>query len=152
MIFRVNRYLAKSNETLFKPNGLFCLIVKYQPDEQMTIAQNALRSGRSLVKTKALERLGMLEDISDGDRLIATIPPSAPLIFPPPPSKDNDKGLKRAVTRRHDRKAQENYVCSPLPPQRKSESFPLFLLWSYSYPFIHSTREFFFHLKSLYEK
>lgn len=110
-IFRVNRYLANSNNTIFNPKGLFCLIVKYKPDEQMSKAQNALRNGHSLVKTKALDRLGILEDIPSGDS-IPQLPPSAPLIFTSPPSKD--KGLKRAVTRRHDRKAQENYVRNPL--------------------------------------
>ena len=74
--YQTNKYLATMNEELFKPHGLFCMVMSYKPqsknpDDIVDFNQNVLES--------AARKRNKLSSSSGKDM---ELPESAPLIFP----------------------------------------------------------------------
>lgn len=93
---RRNAYLDQINESLFKPRGLYCLIMTFKPDNphdpvlgmDVTMSGNISSTDQALVKATSisdselrqkLKALRLTSGVSKGE---ISLPESAPLIYP----------------------------------------------------------------------
>lgn len=125
---RTNSFLDQMNDKLFRPHGLFCLIMTYKPEqkashEQVDISKTITKS-ITPSDSKVREQLKGLKLSSGKTYGELEMPESAPLIFPAldavaaSPDQDGKKQSKfknssKFVTDYLDRRAQASYV-SPL--------------------------------------
>ena len=116
---RANNFLDEMNEKLFKPNGLFCLVMAFKPEsdsrvENVDISQTILKSITSPNSSGFRSSLKTFSGKTHGE---LRLPESAPLIFPAldtatPDEKQN--ALKKSthfVADYYDRRGQALFVC-----------------------------------------
>ncbi|KAH7146810.1 hypothetical protein B0J13DRAFT_664440 [Dactylonectria estremocensis] len=117
---RTNSFLDKANADFFRPRGLFCLILTYNPDAAegrkqssvpLTIATSLNPAGMGKIKHKLRSSSGEIE-----------FPESAPLIFPALDELDEQQsqeaktkraqlsGAKRYVDEYYDKRAQAQFT------------------------------------------
>lgn len=86
--YRRNNFLDEINETLFKPRGLYCVIMTFKPDAppvfgvDVTASDQALAKVLSEPKSELKGKLKNLRLTSGVAKSEMSLPESAPLIFP----------------------------------------------------------------------
>ena len=115
-----NNFLNKMNHTLFKPHGLYCLLMQFKPDQKSSA--ESVDVTKTIEETEGPSQSGMKGQLYNmrassgktwGD---LQLPEAAPLIFPalesmPDEQKQNAfKKSERFVTEYYDKRAQATYV------------------------------------------
>ena len=86
--YRRNDFLDQVNETLFKPRGLYCMIMTFKPDAAPVFSVDVTASDQALAKVLSepdselrakLKNLRLTSGVARGEM---SLPESAPLIFP----------------------------------------------------------------------
>lgn len=147
--YRSNKFLDQINEALFKPRGLFAMVMAYKPDMPdeafLRVDTSVSAHDAALSKTltisndpfKLKEKLSRLR-LSSGEANESEIPECAPLIYPAldlalqskevTPSKFGNLNMKSPVVQDYlDRRAQAEFLhnnpgsklSNTLPPQQK---------------------------------
>lgn len=144
--YKRNTYLDQMNDTLFKPRGLFCMIMTFKPDnpyspvvnmdlnvDSTTVALNQRLTNYHSMKSKFRSTSGVIT----GE---VALPHSAPLVFPAierAVQSDGEASKKRNALQRSgsflngylDRRAQAKYAAMhpdsklSLPPQKFASRF-----------------------------
>ncbi|OTB03656.1 hypothetical protein M426DRAFT_321579 [Hypoxylon sp. CI-4A] len=96
-----NAFITKANEELFKPHGLYCLIMAYNPAATSTLGQenydSAAKSGKALRSNDGM--MGSIE-----------FPASAKLVYPNPGDNPSNQG------------SEDGESMSPAPSQGQGQS------------------------------
>ncbi|KAI9736248.1 MAG: hypothetical protein M1834_001134 [Cirrosporium novae-zelandiae] len=85
--YRTNSFLDKMNDQLFKPHGLFCMIMTFKPDKPNSLCEE-IDINKLVVKTMTpassamREKMKSLRMASGETRGELQLPEAAPLIFP----------------------------------------------------------------------
>ena len=86
--YRRNTFLDEINETLFRPRGLYCMIMTYKPDAAPVFGVDVTASDQALAKTlsepdselrQKLKNIRLTSGAAKGEM---SLPESAPLIYP----------------------------------------------------------------------
>ena len=86
--YRRNNFLDQINETLFKPRGLYCMIMTFKPDAAPYFGVDVTASDQALAKVLSepdselrgkLKNLRLTSGVAKGEM---SLPDSAPLIYP----------------------------------------------------------------------
>ena len=121
---KTNDYLDRMNENLFKPRGLYAMIMTYKPDSPD--ASSLVDVNRHIVDSVAARQGGgrsSLRTASGKTHGEAEMPDAAPLVFPKlQAAGDEEKknAFKRAIEFSRDygdRRAQATFVCIPISYQ-----------------------------------
>ena len=135
IVHETNRYLDGVNDVLFKPRGLYAMIMTFKPDSPDALEDakldNAARSdgvaaGVNKRNDGAGHRLGMSSGKTRGE---LAIPETAPLVFPTFDAMSEAKqegGLKKAghvLEDYNDRRARARFVS--FTPPSSPLSFPV---------------------------
>lgn len=86
--YRRNHFLDQMNESLFKPRGLFCMIMTFKPDAAPVIGMDVTSTDQALAKVVSepdsdlRRRLMKLRLTSGTTRGEMSLPDAAPLIYP----------------------------------------------------------------------
>ena len=128
--YRRNTYLDQINETLFKPRGLYCMIMTFKPEAAAVLPMNISSTDQALVKvlsdpsssstiTQNLAKLKLTSGATTGE---VSLPESAPLIYPAletlaaqSPNGEKISSLKQSsafMASYFDRRAQALYTSS----------------------------------------
>ncbi|KAK5467550.1 hypothetical protein LTS15_000523 [Exophiala xenobiotica] len=151
--YRRNTYLDQVNEILFKPRGLYCMIMTYKPDNPydavMPVDMNTRSQDQALAKAlsnpdnelrQKLKNLRLTSGTTQGEM---SLPEAAPLIYPAldraaataaaiPPQKQNAlKSSTKFLADYFDRRAQATYqgtnptsrLAAALPPPPPEKQF-----------------------------
>ena len=113
------------NDKLFKPHGLYCMIMTFKPDQQssgepMDITQNILKA-TTPARSGFQGQIDKLHTSSGKTRGEMELPESAELIFPAidaMPEGQKANAIKKSgnfISDYNDRRAQAKYVCSSAP-------------------------------------
>ena len=126
------------NEELFRPRGLYCLVMAYDTNSRSNIIQHNIGADTSFVPPDTTQLQSMRERFRGNDGVVgaAEFPPTAELIFPDPDdapgtsddeheTDDKDAGGGTSFTQklaktaadfaaRRDRKSQVKFVCVEL--------------------------------------
>ncbi|EGP87665.1 uncharacterized protein MYCGRDRAFT_109426 [Zymoseptoria tritici IPO323] len=137
--YRTNNFLDRVNETLFRPAGLFAMIVRYkaseatdaQPISAETVNLSTYRAMAKVTKQRSCnaegkssrsmsDQMSNLRVASDTTRGALQMPEAAPLIYPdldhklaqegPESFKDKSKDAKKFVADYIDRRAQMSFA------------------------------------------
>ena len=128
--YRRNTYLDQINETLFKPRGLYCMIMTFKPDAAAILPTNISSTDQAFAKvpadlsssstlTQNLAKLKLTSGATTGE---VSLPESAPLIYPAletlaaqAPNGEKISSLKQSsafMASYFDRRAQAIYTSS----------------------------------------
>ena len=123
--YKRNTFLDQVNESLFKPRGLYCMIMTFQPDApaildvDVTSSEQALAKYASAPESEMQRKLRTIRLTSGKTRGEMALPQAAPLIYPAidaaldDPSAEKQNFLKSSgqfMTTYLDRKAQAEYA------------------------------------------
>lgn len=115
MLYRTNGFLDKMNEGVFRPRGLYCLIMTYDPtsnDDFQEVNVASAVASRALPSAAHFGMKGKFRLASGATHSESELPEAAPLVFPALDelaSKDKGKsGMKAAFSRKSNFLA--NYV------------------------------------------
>lgn len=103
------------NKSFFKPNGLFCLIMTFEPGNGIDSQPMDLSSSIMKSATQLPSRIGNFR--SSAGQIV--LPQAAPLIFPAldkaadAGNTDGFKGFEKTVRNYFDRRAQAKHVSFP---------------------------------------
>lgn len=122
---RTHSFLDEMNERLFKPRGLYAMVMKYIPQGTRPISVQQADLNTMIGKENAPHKSYQNFRAVNAGRSYGAIemPDSAPLVFPDldeaaqtqDPAKANKlKSSMAFVTDYYDKRAQASYVCAPL--------------------------------------
>ena len=128
--YRGNSFLDRANNEFFRPRGLYCLVMTWNPDSSET--EESLDITSTVSSRLAHSDSGKVDKVvnnlrrSDGKTSELAIPKAAPLIFPALDDLAEQTG-EEAVKKQNklrksanfagdyfDRRARAKYVCYPL--------------------------------------
>ena len=126
---RTNTFLDIMNELLFKPRGLYAMVMTYQPDAQRPVGAHSMNVNDIISKwtnpqTKRWRK--SLKPSSGKTYGEMELPESAPLVFPAidavVESEDKEKagkmkGSMKFIAGYYDKRAQANYVSVSISPE-----------------------------------
>ena len=125
--YRRNTYLDQINETMFKPRGLYCMIMTYRPKADAVMSMNLQPSDQALAKVLSepssdlnakLRKIRLTSGAAEGE---ISLPEAAPLIYPALDNaseqmSESDKNILKSssqfVNSYLDRKAHATYASS----------------------------------------
>lgn len=126
---RSNEFLRKLNEGLFRPRGLYCLVMSFDNTHESAITEQSLL-GKATEASTPKTGLGKYTNRvrgHDGTSGPVEFPDTAPLVFPEldcliehgdaEQTQKLGKNMKfrKSVADYYDRRAQADYVSKPLP-------------------------------------
>lgn len=125
--YRANAFLARMNEELFKPRGLFAMVMSFKPDSSKALSSERIDISQTIAKydqssgSKFKDGLTKLRVSSGTSHSEFEMPEAAPLVYPAldaaaaATDKEGQNKFKRAqkfVADYMDRRAQASYVSS----------------------------------------
>lgn len=124
---RTNSFMDDMNEKIFKPRGLYALIMKYNPHANTTLDVQQMDTSRLIAKRGTHEKDFFRKVASGETQGELEMPETAPLVFPAlddvatsvvqPGDVEKRNAFMRStkfVSNYYDKRAQAEYVCSHL--------------------------------------
>lgn len=123
--YKRNTFLDEVNESLFKPRGLYCMIMTFKPDAPAVLGMDVTATDQALTKyatepdTEFRRKLGKIRLTSGKTKGEMSLPEAAPLIYPAidaalnDPSAEKQNFLKSSgdfMATYMDRRAQADYA------------------------------------------